>query len=435
MSEQATLPPGPRAPLPALTAAWILRPTQTMNACRRRYGRAFSYRLPNLGRFVLVSDPALVKTVFGGDPRALHAGEANTIVEPVLGSNSILVLDEAPHLRQRKLMLPSFHGDRLARYGEHMRAIAEEELERWPFGSPEPARPHMQAITLEVIMRTVFGVDEAERLDRLRTTLTEFLEWTTSPRRLFIAAGLGQRRLATNPLFGLKRARAAVDALVYDEIRRRRADLDAAAERDDVLSLLVRARDESGEPMTDEEIRDELMTLLVAGHETTATALAWALERLSRHPEALAALDGGENEEYLDAVVAETLRLRPVIVAVARRLKEPLELGDWRLPAGVTVAPCVYLLHREPDIYPDPESFRPERFLGSSPGTYTWIPFGGGVRRCIGASFAQLEMKTVLATILRHARLRTTAAEPERIVRRAITFVPERGGRVVLDPA
>ncbi|HEX8648412.1 MAG TPA: cytochrome P450 [Thermoleophilaceae bacterium] len=434
MTREALLPPGPRVPAAALTAAWILKPTQTMDACRRRYGPVFSYRMMQIGRFVLVSDPELVKQVFSGSPRALHAGEANSIVEPVLGSSSILVLDEDAHMRQRKLMLPSFHGERLGRYRDQMAALAEAELERWPFGSPEAARPRMQAITLEVIMRTVFGVDEADRLDRLRAALLGLLEWTTSRSRLFMVAGLGQQRVGRSRLLGLARTRAAVDELVYDEIRRRRDD-PTAPERDDVLSLLVQARDEDGEPMTDAEIRDELMTLLVAGHETTATALAWALEQLARNPDVLARLGEGEDEEYLDAVVYETLRLRPVIVAVVRRLKEPLELGDWRLPAGVTVSPCVYLVHRDPAIYPEPEAFRPERFLDSPPGTYTWIPFGGGVRRCLGASFAQLEMKTVLATILRHARLRPTAEPPERIVRRAITFVPERGGRVVLDAA
>jgi cytochrome P450 len=405
-----------------------------MDTCRRRYGPVFTYRLARVGRFVMVSDPGLVKQVFGGSPRALHAGEANSIVEPVLGSSSVLVLDEDEHLRQRKLMLPSFHGERLQLYRDQMAELTAAELERWPFGSPEAARPHMQAITLEVIMRTVFGVDDADRLGRLRTALLGLLEWTTSRLRLFLVAGLGPQRVGTAPFLGLREARAAVDELIFDEIRRRSED-PAVADRADVLSLLVQARDEDGAPMTHAEIRDELMTLLAAGHETTATALAWALEQLSRSPRALAELDGGRNEEYLDAVVQETLRLRPVIVAVVRRLKEPMELGPWRLPAGVTVAPCVYLVHRDPEVYPDPEAFRPERFLESPPGTYTWIPFGGGVRRCLGASFAQLEMRTVLATVLEHARLRPTAEEPERIVRRSITFVPERGGRVVLDPA
>ncbi|MDQ3936621.1 MAG: cytochrome P450 [Actinomycetota bacterium] len=415
----ATLPPGPPLPVAAQTAAWILRPIEAMEACARRYGDMFTYRLARFGPLVFVSDPEDVKAVFTGSPRRLHAGEANAILEPVLGSESILLLDEDRHLRQRKLMLPSFHGERLRAYEEQMEAVALAELERWPRGEPVAARPRMQAITLDVIMRTVFGV---EGMPELRTALKDMLEWTTARRRLFMVAALGPGRV------GLAKARREVDELVYREIRRRRKEPPG----EDILSLLLQARDEDGVAMTDQEIRDELMTLLLAGHETTATALAWALEQLSRNPEAMDAIDG---EEMLDAVVAEVLRLRPVIVVVVRLLTEPMELGGRLLPAGVRVAPCIHLMHRRPEIYPDPAAFRPQRFLETPPGTYTWIPFGGGPRRCLGASFAQLEMKVVLRTVLRHARLRPTAAAPERIVRRAITFVPERGGRVVLDPA
>jgi cytochrome P450 len=289
----------------------------------------------------------------------------------------------------------------------------------------------MQSITLDIIMRTVFGV-EPERLAPLRTALKELLEWTTARRRLFMLAAVGPQRLGKSQVLGFMRVREAVDELIFEEIRRRQSD-PSLADRDDVLSLLVQARDEDGEPLTRVEVRDELMTLLVAGHETTATALAWGLEQLSRHPEVVAELENGGSEEYLDAVVAEILRLRPVIPAVVRRLTEPMEIGDRLLPAGVSVSPCIYLMHRRPDVYPDPEAFRPERFIDSPPGTYTWLPFGGGIRRCLGAQFAQMEMKIVLATLLRDARLRPTSARPERITRRAITFVPHRGGEVVLD--
>jgi cytochrome P450 len=431
MNREPSLPPGPRAPLAAQTAAWILRPMRVMEACRARFGDTFTYRLARAGKLVFVSDPDDVRAVFSGRPELLHAGEANAVLTPVLGPNSVLVLDEERHMRQRKLMLPSFHGERLQRYRDQMEEVAERHLAEWPLGTPAPARPRMQAITLDIIMRTVFGVEEGERLRRLRAALVELLEWTTARKRLFMMAAFGTERLGSSPRLGLVGARAAVDVLVYEEIARRRGD-PALADRDDVLSLLLQARDEDGEPMTDREVRDELMTLLVAGHETTATALAWALEQLARHPEALDRLASGD-DAYADAVVQETLRLRPVIVLVVRRLKAPFELGDRVLPAGVGVAPCIYLMHRRPDLYPDPESFRPERFLDNPPGTYTWIPFGGGVRRCLGASFAQTEMKVVLATILRHASIRTTTAPPERITRRAITFVPERGGEVVLE--
>ena len=431
MTSQNGLPPGPRLPVAAQAVSWILRPTQMMEKLRRRHGDTFTITLPRVGPFVFISDPDDVKAVFRGSPERLHAGEANAILEPVLGSHSILLLDEERHIRQRKLMLPSFHGERLGRYREQMESVALAELERWPRGEPVAARPHTQAITLDVIMRTVFGVEEGERMTRLRDALRDLLEWTTARQRLFAVAVFGQERLKSHDWLGFTRVLAQSDELVFEEIRRREKD-PALAERDDVLSMLVQARDEDGEPMTPVEIRDELMTLLVAGHETTATALAWALEQLSRHPEVLASLDSGGNEEMLDAVVAETLRLRPVIVVVARRLVEPMKLGGRELPAGVTVAPCIYLMHRRPEIYPDPDAFRPERFLETPPGTYTWIPFGGGVRRCLGAQFAQMEMKVVLRTLLANARLEPTKDKPERMTRRAITFVPDRGGRVVL---
>ena len=425
MTDQGSLPPGPRAPVALQSAAWILRGTQVMDACARRYGDTFTYRLARVGPLVFLSDPDHVKQVFTGSPQQLHAGAANVILEPVLGSESILLLDEERHLRQRKLMLPAFHGERLKRYREQMRAVAEAELDRWRRGSSEPARPHMQSITLDIIMRTVFGVSDP----RLRAALVELLEWTTARRRLFLVAAVGPDRLTRSTRLGFLRARNAVDELIFEEIRRRRE----AEPGDDILSTLLQARDEDGAPMTNVEVRDELMTLLVAGHETTATALAWAVEQLSRHPEALERLGDGSDEEYLDAVVTETLRLRPVIVVVVRLLTEPLELGGRLLPAGIRVAPCIYLMHRRPEIYPDPEAFRPERFLESPPGTYTWMPFGGGIRRCLGAQFAQMEMKVVLQALLERARIRPTSARPERVTRRAITFVPERGGEVVLD--
>ena len=434
MTSQTSLPPGPRVPVALQSAAWIMRGTQVMETCARRYGDTFTYRLARVGPLVFLSDPEDVKAVFTGSPKQFHAGEANVILEPVLGSESILLLDEERHLRQRKLMLPAFHGERLKRYREQMREVAQAELERWPRGSREPARPRMQSITLDIIMRTVFGVSDVDRLARLRTALVELLEWTTARRRLFLLAAVGPDRVTGSTRIGFLEARKAVDVLVFDEIKGRQADPDLE-QRDDVLSMLVQARDEDGEPMTRVEIRDELMTLLLAGHETTATALAWAVEQLSRHPEVLAELEKGPTEEYLEAVVQETLRLRPVIVVVVRLLTEPMELGGRLLPAGIRVAPCIYLMHRRPEIYPDPEEFRPERFLENPPGTYTWLPFGGGIRRCLGAQFAQMEMKVVLQALLEHARIRPTTARPERVTRRAITFVPERGGEIVLDDA
>ena len=380
---------------------------------------------------MFLSAPDAVKQVFTGDPRLLHAGEANIVLLPVLGSQSLLLLDEQEHMAQRKLMLPSFHGRRMRGYEQVMTDVAVREIERWPLGAPLAAWPTMQAITLEVILRTVFGVQEGERLRRLGDALRQVLAWGTRPQRLAMLAALGPRRIAELGVF--RRVLDPADELIYQEIRRRRAAPDLE-ERDDVLSLLLQARHEDGRPMSDKELRDELMTLLVAGHETSATSLAWALEALVRHPAALARLrdevDSGD-DAYLDAVIKETLRLRPVVALVLRRLTEPMEIGGRMLPAGATVAPSIYLLHRRPDVYPDPRAFRPERFLERPSGTYTWIPFGGGIRRCLGASFAQFEMKVVLRELVTRLDLRAARPKGERRVRRAIIFAPERGGEIV----
>jgi cytochrome P450 family 135 len=402
-----------------------------MEDCARRYGDMFTLRISHEGTWVFLTDPDAVKQIFTGDPRLLHAGEANVVLLPVLGSKSVLLLDEQEHMAQRKLMLPSFHGQRMRSYEKVMTEVAVREIERWPLGVPLSAWPTMQAITLEVILRTVFGVQEGERLRRLGDALRQVLAWGTRPQRLALLAAIGPRRIAELRVF--RQVLDPADELIYQEIRRRREAPDLE-ERDDVLSLLLQARHEDGSPMSDKELRDELMTLLVAGHETSATSLAWALEALVRHPDALARLrdevDSGE-DAYLDAVLKETLRLRPVVALVLRRLTEPMEIGGRLLPAGVTVAPSIYLLHRRPDVYPDPRAFRPDRFLERPPGTYTWIPFGGGVRRCLGASFAQFEMKVVLRALVSRLDLRAARPRPERRVRRAIIFAPERGAEIV----
>ena len=428
-----SLPPGPSAPRPLQTARWIARPAAFMEDAARRYGDMFTLRIANEGTWVFISHPDAVKQVFTGDPRLLHAGEANIVLLPVLGSHSVLLLDDDAHMAQRKLMLPSFHGERMRGYEQTMADVAVREIERWPAGEQLSAWPTMQSITLEVIMRTVFGVRETERLERLGDALRNSLTIASQPVRMAMLAVLGPRRIAD---LGLVRAKLApTDELIYEEIRSRRNAPDLA-ERDDVLSLLLQARHDDGSEMTDKELRDELMTLLVAGHETSATALAWALDALTHHPHALERLrdeiDAGE-DPFLEAVVKETLRLRPVIALVLRRLTEPMEIGGRMLPAGVTLAPCIYLLHRRVDVYDEPRAFRPERFLDKAPGTYTWIPFGGGVRRCLGASFAQFEMKIVLRELVSRLDIRAARPDPERRVRRAIVFAPERGGEVVVD--
>jgi cytochrome P450 len=404
-----------------------------MEECRDRYGDMFTYRLPHEGTWVMLSDPEAVKQVFTGDPRLLHAGEANIILLPVLGEHSVLLLDEPAHMAQRKLMLPPFHGKRMQAYGELMARLAGEQIDSWPIDRPLQTRPRMQALTLEVILRTVFGVDEGERLTNLRGELRRTLNLLANPRRAMVLILLGPRRIRRFP--PLRRMMERIDRLVFGEIDARRK-ADDLADRDDVLSLLLQARHEDGRPMSDRELRDELMTLLVAGHETTATALSWATELLARHPDSLEQLesevDGGE-DEYLDAVIKETLRLRPVIALVLRKLVEPMEIGGHLLPAGVSVAPSIYLVHRRPDIYPEPERFRPERFLERPAGTYTWIPFGGGVRRCLGGAFAEFEMKVVLRELVRRRKLHPVG-EPEHSVRSTITNVPNRGAEVLAAP-
>jgi cytochrome P450 len=314
-----------------------------------------------------------------------------------------------------------------------MSEIAAREIESWPLGTPYELRPRMQAITLDIILRTVFGIREAEKLVELRDALRDFLDLTTNPRLLLPLLLVGPGRV--RKLGAFRRRIDRVDRLIYREIaeRRRAGNLE---ERDDTLSMLVGATHEDGSPMRDEEMRDELLTLLVAGHETTATSLAWAVERLSRHPEKLDRLrnevEAGA-EEYLTATIQETLRLRPVISIVIRRLTEPVEIGGYELPAGVSVTPSVYLVHRNPEIYPEPDRFLPERFLDNPPGTYTWIPFGGGVRRCLGASFAQFEMAVVLKELVKRREIRPVKQESERVFRRAITETPRHNAEVVLS--
>jgi cytochrome P450 family 135 len=402
-------------------------------ACHERYGDMFTVQIAYEGKWVMLADPEAVKQVFTGDPKVFHAGEGNKILAPILGRNSVLVLDERPHMSQRKLLLPPFHGARMQGYEQTMGEIASREIESWPTGTPYKLRPRMQAMTLEIILSTVFGVSEGERLAELREALREFLDLTTDPRALLPLLLIGPGRIRNFRPF--RRRIERVDALIYSEIaeRRRAEDLE---QRDDVLSMLVGAHHEDGSAMGDEEIRDELLTLLVAGHETTATSLSWAVERLARHPEKLERLrdeveDG--RDEYMTATIQETLRLRPVISIVVRHLTEPVEIGGYELPAGIGVTPCVYLVHRNPEVYPEPDRFLPERFLERPPGTYTWIPFGGGVRRCLGASFAQFEMAVVLRELVRRHQIRPADPRPERVFRRAITETPRHDATVVLS--
>jgi cytochrome P450 len=427
-------PPGPRRPGLLQAAAVARDPYGWMVRRWRRYGDCFSSTFPMFGRVVYVADPAGVKDLFAGDPEVFHAGEANARpLGPALGSFSLLTLDEDDHMRQRKLLLSPFHGERMRVYGALMAEAAERDLETWPLGEPFALRPHMQAVTLRVILRAVFGLREEDQIEIFGNAITRLAEASG----LVLWAPPLRRDLGPwSPWGRFKRARAAVDELVYEEIARRRAD-PGAAERDDILSLLLQARHEDGSPMSDRELRDELLTLLTAGHETTATALSWAFERLVRNPPVLNRLVDevrtGESDEYLDATIKETLRSRAVVTDIARRLTGEADVCGYRIPKGTLVLAAIAALHHRPDLYPEPEAFRPERFLEEQPEHYGWIPFGGGVRRCIGASFAQFEMKVVLRTILSGARVRAAEPAPERGRIRHVTVVPARGARVVLE--
>jgi cytochrome P450 len=426
------VPPGPRAPALVQGLAYLLAGNRFIARCMDRYGDAFTLRITGLGTIVVLSDPADIKATFTAKPGVLNAGSGNRPIEILLGSRSLLVLDGAEHMRQRKLMLPSFHGERIQVYRALIDELAEEMVDRWPVGTPFALLPEMQQLTLEIILRVVFGVEDAERHAALRDGIRVLVRYAGSDVTgvRYALRGLGALRFWR----AFARAHARADELIYEEIANRRARPTGG---DDVLSLLLDARDEDGRPMTDPELRDEIVTLLVAGHETTATGLAWAFELLMHHPEAMTRLTGearaGLEERYASAVAQETLRLRPPVGVMARLVRQPIVLAGHELPPGVRLVPAIPFVNQRPEIYPEPEAFRPDRFLEHAPDTYAWIPFGGGIRRCLGASFAQLEMRRVLHVVARRARLRPARAKPERAVRRAIIYPPAKGARVVLE--
>jgi cytochrome P450 len=415
------MPPGP--PLPLLLGT-LLTWTVTLpfwRFCRRRYGPVFTLRCFPWGTAVLISDTELVKQIFTGDPAVFHAGEGNALLGPIVGERSMLLADEQAHLRARKRILPPFHGESVRRYSGEIERIVVEEIERWPIGEPFALHPRMTAIAFEVVLQAVIGVSDPDRAAALREVLPASAEWDPTILAGWMVPGL--QRVGR-----WRRHRATIahtNRLLREEIVERRADPNLRA-RGDVLSQLVLAGEAD-----DIELCDDAMTLLIAGEGTSAAGLAWAFERLLRHPEALARAREGD-DRYLDAVVHETLRVRPVIPAVARQLQAPVELGRWRLPAGVTVIPVGSLVHSDPTLYPQPERFMPERFLDNNSNlTYTWIPFGGGRRRCPGAALAALEMRVALRTILQRTTLRADRAQSERVRHRNITLVPARGTRVV----
>ena len=402
-----------------------------MERCHDRYGDVFTLRFPGSEPMVFLADPDLVKAVWTRDKvNGLPAGRRITL-QPVLGPRSVLLQEGAEHLRRRKLMLPPFHGERMRRYGELMDEITLRDIESWPIGEPFPLQPRMQAITRDVILRAVFGTHEGAREDALRERIDDVLGRTTSA---WTQVAVVLAEAAGQPRTGFHRAVRRMDDVLYEEIRERQqvTDLD---ERDDILSMLIQARDEDGAPLDEGELRDQLVTLLLAGHETTATALAWAFDGLFRNPHVLATLRDSlaDGDEYLDAVVEETLRIRPTVHDVGRRLGEELETSAGTLRPGTAVFASVHLLHRRADLFPDPQAFRPERYLGDErPSTYAWIPFGGGMRRCLGAAFAQFEMRRVLRTILEHTELEPATDRAEPFERRPVTVVPRHGTPAIL---
>jgi hypothetical protein len=381
----------------------------------------------------MLSDPDEIKELFTAPPDVIHPGEGARILEPIIGGNSVILLDESAHLEQRKLMLPAFHGEKMQRLTGLMTELAELEVASWPRHEPVELHPRLQRLTLEIILRAVFGLEQGARLDRLRDVLTGVLAFSESP--LSVLPALERYAAWLPPLKRFQSMMVEVDGEVFSLIAERRAVAGDAPGGDDVLSMLLEARHEDGSPMTSQELRDELMTALVAGHETTASQLAWAFERLAREPEIAARVAGErDGDEYLTATVHEILRCKPVLPNAEPRLtKRAVTIGGYQYPAGVALLASAFLVHHDPKLYPDPYAFRPERFLGTTPGTYTWIPFGGGRRRCLGASFALQEMKIVLRAVLGRYELAPADSAPEPTGRRSITFSPKFGARVVLS--
>lgn len=428
-SDCSGAPPGPRLPPHLLGVLWLLCERQVVERCQKRYGDVFSLRAWPLGLLVVISDPTEVKRVFTADAGTVAAGGGNAVALPLAGRRSILLLDGDHHIRQRKLMLPAFHGERLGVYRKRITEITDESIENWPLDSEFPIHSAMQSITLKVILHTVFGVEDAGRRARLEQLVPRL---ANSPVLLWPPL---QRDLGRwSPWRRFLALRKEVDVLLYEEIDRKRRD-PHLLERDDVLSMLVQAKDENGQEMGNEELRDQLMTLLLAGHETSATALAWAVERLLRNPTVLARLVdelATGDETYLECVIKESLRSRVVFPYAIRQLRAPFEIGGYVVPAGAFVGTSTRLVHSRPDLYSEPEAFRPERFEDRGAETYSWIPFGGGTRRCLGAAFATFEMKTVLRRVLERCDLVAPNPRPERSKQRFVIYVPSRGTRVVL---
>jgi len=424
----------PRVPLPRVlqTARFAVRPIAFFEHWRRQLGETFEARLFGPGKIVFLSDPESIRALFAADRVNTIAPGREIVLRPLLGQKSLLLQKDEEHLARRRLMLPPFHGERMRAYERTIVEATERAISSWPRGEAFAIHPSMQAITLEVIVRAVFGIEDPVRRARLSEALVAVVNEAASPAALGLVAPL-VRDLPHYRRF--RRLVERADAMLAEEIGERRRDPDLA-ERQDILSMLVAAEFEDGSKMDDRELRDQLYTLLLAGHETTATGLAWTFDLLLHRPDAyerlVAEVDSGDGA-YLDAVIEESLRVRPVVPFTGRELREPATLGGYDHEPGAVVMAGIYLAHTRDDVYRDPYAFRPERFLGESrPETYSWIPFGGGTRRCIGAAFAQMEMRIAIETIVRSVELRAASAEPERPVRRNVTTSPRHGTRVIV---
>jgi cytochrome P450 family 135 len=427
------LPPGPHAPGWMQTSQWMFRPIEFMERCRKRYGPIFTIRLGPAQNVVMVGTPDLAKQVLTGNPSVLRAGETNGIFRPVVGSNSILLLDGDAHMRQRKIMLRGFGASHATEFVEQVREITEKRIAGWEVGQRLKLHDEMEAISFASIMRVVFGEHTDDSHAELRELIPEMMDRCDSP---FTLMPWFRRELAGTPYARLMKVLDKIDAILFETIAERRAD-PMTQFRDDTVSLLLRAMHEDESPLTDREVRDEVLTMIMAGYETTTSGGAWALERVLRSPEKLDRLvteiEAGKDDAYLDAVVKETLRSRPVVPVVARHVTEPFELGGYVIPSGSTLMASIYLVHTDPDSYPEPDQFRPERFLQGTPEGAAWIPFGGGVRRCLGARFAELEMKVVLTQVLATAKLRPHGRSAESFKRKRFTFAPDGGAAAVVE--
>ena len=420
-----SIPPGPGPSRVLNTWRFQTRPVEFLEAARKRYGDVWMLRLVGHTDFVMVSDPKLVEEIFTADRTVLHTGSGTGA--PVMGSRSPIIVNEREHEEMRKLLEPLLRGESVQRYNSLTAEIAEKELAAWPMNEPRPVLPMMQAITLNVIMSAVFGVTERDRRDELAERIETLIEWGSGAARM--AKMHRSQRIGKPPPKSLPKARDPLDEMVYDVIGRARED-PHLEERDDMLALLLRARYDNGEPLSDQELRDDLVTLLIQGHASTADALSWSLERLLRTPEVHDRLREEvqtNGDEYVDAVVKETLRIRPPLGMCTRLVNKPYKLGEYELEPGRLIAPCIYLIHHSEDIYPDPERFDPERFLGHKPGKYTWIPFGGGYRACLGGFFAVHEIATVLKTLMRLARFEAVDQADEHVRLRRVGMSAKEG--------